>query len=161
MVLNTINLNLYIFYNFLYCYFQEDFNKLRVLSYINSDVFLVCFSVANPESFTKVQDSWVPELRHYIPDTPFILVGTQVDIRQDKMDRQVNKYKQNSRIRCNCQNVGQRTLYLISQNYFCFKTTNIATDRQSSHRCHPRFVWNFHNKGCVCMCMRVFSQHLV
>ena len=68
---------------------KEDFNKLRVLSYINSDVFLVCFSVANPESFTNVQDSWVPELRHHIPDTPFILVGTQVDIRQDKMDRQV------------------------------------------------------------------------
>ena len=75
---------------------------MRVLSYINSDVFLVCFSVANPESFTNVLDSWVPELRHYIPDTPVILVGTQVDIRQDKMDRQVNKYKQNSRIRCSC-----------------------------------------------------------
>ena len=82
--------HVYIFNNFWHCYFQEDLNKLRVLSYINSDVFLVCFSVANPESFTNVQDSWVPELRHYIPDTPFILVGTQVDIRQDKMDRQVN-----------------------------------------------------------------------
>lgn len=68
---------------------KEDFNKLRVLSYINCDVFLVCFSVANPESFQNVQNCWVPELRHYIPHTPFILVGTQVDIRKDKIDRQV------------------------------------------------------------------------
>lgn len=68
---------------------KEDFDKLRVLSYINSDVFLVCFSVANHDSFTNVQDCWVPELRHYIPDTPFILVGTQVDVRHDKMERGV------------------------------------------------------------------------
>ncbi|XP_060068950.1 cdc42 homolog [Ylistrum balloti] len=63
---------------------KEDYNKLRVLSYINSDVFLVCFSVTNPESLENAEVCWVPELRQYMPDTPFVLVGTQTDIRAKK-----------------------------------------------------------------------------
>lgn len=66
------------------CLLQEDFNKLRVLSYINSDVFLVCFSVNNPETLDNAEECWVPELRGYMPNTPFVLVGTQTDVRNTK-----------------------------------------------------------------------------
>lgn len=69
---------------------QEDFNKLRVLSYLNSDVFVICFSVTNPDSLKNVQEYWVPEIRHYIPYVPFVLVGTQIDLRKDGMEKQVN-----------------------------------------------------------------------
>lgn len=68
---------------------KEDFNKLRVLSYLNSDVFVICFSVTNPDSLTNVQEYWVPEIRHYIPYVPFVLVGTQIDLRKDGMEKQV------------------------------------------------------------------------
>ena len=27
---------------------------------------------------------WVPEIKHYCPKTPFILVGTKVDLREDQ-----------------------------------------------------------------------------
>ena len=37
-----------------------------------------------PASFENVQTKWYPEVRHHCPDTPIILVGTQVDIRDDK-----------------------------------------------------------------------------
>lgn len=69
--------------------FQEDFNKLRVLSYIKSDVFIVCFSVNNPESLHHVSEVWVPELKQYVPDTPFIVVGTNIDVRCQQPDVQV------------------------------------------------------------------------
>lgn len=65
----------------LFVYFQEDFDRLRVLAYMNCDVFFVCFSVVKPDSCKHVEEVWIPEIKHYMPTTPFILVGTQTDMR--------------------------------------------------------------------------------
>ncbi|KAF5906518.1 rho-related GTP-binding protein RhoJ, partial [Clarias magur] len=62
---------------------QEDYNQLRPLSYPNTDVFLICFSVVNPASFCNVQEEWVPELKSCMPHVPYILIGTQIDLRDD------------------------------------------------------------------------------
>ncbi|GAA6096277.1 rho-related GTP-binding protein RhoJ [Tachysurus ichikawai] len=62
---------------------QEDYNQLRPLSYPNTDVFLICFSVVNPASFYNVQEEWVPELKSCMPHVPYILIGTQIDLRDD------------------------------------------------------------------------------
>uniref|UniRef100_A0AAQ6IKQ7 Cell division control protein 42 homolog n=1 Tax=Anabas testudineus TaxID=64144 RepID=A0AAQ6IKQ7_ANATE len=62
---------------------QEDYDRLRPLSYPQTDVFLVCFSVVSPSSFENVKEKWVPEISHHCPRTPFLLVGTQVDLRED------------------------------------------------------------------------------
>lgn len=63
------------------CFFflpQEDYDRLRPLSYPMTDVFLICFSVVNPASFQNVKEEWVPELKEYAPNVPFLLIGTQV-----------------------------------------------------------------------------------
>lgn len=62
---------------------QEDYDRLRPLSYPQTDVFLVCFSVVSPASYENVREKWVPEIRHHCPSTPFLVVGTQVDLRDD------------------------------------------------------------------------------
>ncbi|KAJ8410367.1 hypothetical protein AAFF_G00203480 [Aldrovandia affinis] len=62
---------------------QEDYNQLRPLSYPNTDVFLICFSVVNPASYHNVQEEWVPELKSCMPHVPYILIGTQIDLRDD------------------------------------------------------------------------------
>ncbi|XP_073173024.1 cell division control protein 42 homolog isoform X3 [Lepidochelys kempii] len=62
---------------------QEDYDRLRPLSYPQTDVFLVCFSVVSPSSFENVKEKWVPEITHHCPKTPFLLVGTQIDLRDD------------------------------------------------------------------------------
>ena len=40
------------------CFFsgQEDYDRLRPLSYPQTDVFLVCFSVVSPSSFENVKE---------------------------------------------------------------------------------------------------------
>jgi GTPase SAR1 family protein len=38
----------------------------------------------SPSSFENVKDKWIPELRHYCPETPIILVGTKIDMRNDQ-----------------------------------------------------------------------------
>ncbi|RWS13265.1 hypothetical protein B4U79_06018 [Dinothrombium tinctorium] len=63
---------------------QEDYDRLRPLSYPQTDIFLICFSVASPSSFDNVTIKWVPEIRHHCPDTPLILVGTKIDLRDER-----------------------------------------------------------------------------
>jgi small GTP-binding protein len=60
---------------------QEDYDRLRPLSYPQTDVFLICFSLVAPISFENVRAKWYPEVSHYCPNTPLILVGTKLDLR--------------------------------------------------------------------------------
>lgn len=62
---------------------QEDYDRLRPLSYPQTDVFLVCFSVTSPASFENVKEKWFPEVHHHCPGVPCLIVGTQIDLRQD------------------------------------------------------------------------------
>jgi Ras-related C3 botulinum toxin substrate 1 len=62
---------------------QEDFDRLRPLSYPGTDVFLVCFSLVSRTSMNNVPYKWIPELRQYCPDTPIVAVGTKADLRHD------------------------------------------------------------------------------
>lgn len=48
-----------------------------------SDIFLVCFSVTDPQTLENVKTNWISELQTLTPDAPFILVGTKTDLRED------------------------------------------------------------------------------
>ena len=63
---------------------QEDYDRLRPLSYPQTDVFLICFSIVGPKSFDNVRDKWYPEASHNCPGTPIVLVGLKLDLRDDK-----------------------------------------------------------------------------
>ncbi|KAF8519959.1 P-loop containing nucleoside triphosphate hydrolase protein [Gautieria morchelliformis] len=62
---------------------QEGADRLRPLTYPQTDVFLLCFSLANPQSYENVKTKWSPEVNHHAPHASFILVGTQLDLRDD------------------------------------------------------------------------------
>ncbi|XP_074546039.1 rho-related GTP-binding protein RhoF isoform X1 [Halichoeres trimaculatus] len=63
---------------------QEDYDRLRPLSYQEADLVLVCFDVTNPTSFENVMIKWYPEVRHFCRNTPLILIGCKTDLRKDK-----------------------------------------------------------------------------
>jgi Ras-related C3 botulinum toxin substrate 1 len=87
---------------------QEDYDRLRPLSYPQTDVFLACFSVVSEASFQNIQSKWVPELRSHCPvgisdyllsrlpspdplprqDVPIILVGNKSDLIEDQQTQQ-------------------------------------------------------------------------
>ncbi|XP_077979050.1 cell division control protein 42 homolog [Glandiceps talaboti] len=58
---------------------EEEFGRLRPLTYSGTDVFLICFAVTSPNSLQIAKDMWIPEIKKCSPSTPFILVGTQLD----------------------------------------------------------------------------------
>ena len=62
---------------------QEDYDRLRPLSYPQTDVFIICFSLVSPPSFDNVTVKWIPEIRHHCPRVPIVLVGTKSDLRDD------------------------------------------------------------------------------
>jgi Ras-related C3 botulinum toxin substrate 1 len=62
---------------------QEDYDRLRVLCYPSTDVFLVCFSLTSPVSMQNVRRKWVPEIRKANPTAHIVLCGTKLDLRQD------------------------------------------------------------------------------
>lgn len=62
---------------------QEDYDRLRPLSYPQTDVFLMCYSVISRSSFENIRTKWLPEIKQHAPGVPFILVGTKVDLRDD------------------------------------------------------------------------------
>ncbi|XP_063443746.1 ras-related C3 botulinum toxin substrate 1-like isoform X2 [Mytilus trossulus] len=61
---------------------QEDYDRIRPLSYPQTDVFLACFSIVERSSFDNILHQWIPEIRHHSPRTPILLVGTKLDSRK-------------------------------------------------------------------------------
>jgi len=68
---------------------QEEYDRLRPLSYPESDVILIVFSIDFPVSLANVQDKWYPEVAHFCEGTPLILVATKTDLRRDEQTRRM------------------------------------------------------------------------
>ncbi|ELR21068.1 Rac1 protein [Acanthamoeba castellanii str. Neff] len=67
---------------------QEEYDRLRPLSYPQSDVFLLCFSVVSPPSFEveltrpgNLRSKWNPEVVQHCPGVPRFVVGLKTDLR--------------------------------------------------------------------------------
>lgn len=60
---------------------EEDYDRLRPLSYSKTDIVLICFSIHNPVSLDNVKLKWYPEVRHFLPNVYYFLVGTKQDLR--------------------------------------------------------------------------------
>ncbi|KAM9063736.1 LOW QUALITY PROTEIN: rho-related GTP-binding protein RhoB [Sarcophilus harrisii] len=61
----------------------HDYDRLRLLSYPDTDVILMCFSVDSPDSLENIPEKWVPEVKH-CPNVPIILVANKKDLRNDE-----------------------------------------------------------------------------
>ncbi|KAG5422043.1 RHO4 [Candida metapsilosis] len=59
---------------------QEEYDRLRPLSYRDADLILICFSLDSLTSLQNIKDKWFPEIKHYCPTVPIILVGTKSDL---------------------------------------------------------------------------------
>ncbi|ODV88709.1 hypothetical protein CANCADRAFT_18075, partial [Tortispora caseinolytica NRRL Y-17796] len=60
---------------------QEEYDRLRPLSYPETDVFLVCFSIDNRETLEDAFEKWIPECKHFCPFSRIYLIGLKSDLR--------------------------------------------------------------------------------
>jgi len=59
---------------------QEEYDRLRPLSYPDVNVLLVCYAINSLTSLHNVKETWTPEVKHFCPGIPIILVGTKMDL---------------------------------------------------------------------------------
>eukprot|EP01130_Rhizamoeba_saxonica_P004954 TRINITY_DN1999_c0_g1_i3.p1 TRINITY_DN1999_c0_g1~~TRINITY_DN1999_c0_g1_i3.p1 ORF type:complete len:600 (-),score=93.00 TRINITY_DN1999_c0_g1_i3:1339-2964(-) len=62
---------------------QEDYDRLRPMSYPDTDLFIIVFSLTDRNSFYAIRDKWYPEISHYSQDTPVIIIGINLACRED------------------------------------------------------------------------------
>lgn len=62
---------------------QETYDRVRQLHYPNANVIIITFSIMERQSFENVSLKWEPEVKHFCPDAPIVLVGTKSDLRDD------------------------------------------------------------------------------
>ena len=61
---------------------QEEYTQLRPLTYLDTDVFLLCFSVVDEQSLMNIKEMWIPEVMEHRPGVPVILVGNKADLHK-------------------------------------------------------------------------------
>lgn len=66
---------------------QEEYERLRPLSYHNSHVILIGFALDVPDSLENARNKWVDEVRKYCPATPYVLIGLKKDLRISTKDK--------------------------------------------------------------------------
>ena len=66
--------------DYLFLFLQHEYTELRCFCYKDSEVFVVCYSVNDRDSFESVRDFWIPEIKKFLGrKVPVILVATQTD----------------------------------------------------------------------------------
>ncbi|KAI9715213.1 MAG: Rho GTPase [Chrysothrix sp. TS-e1954] len=65
---------------------QEEFDRLRSLSYDDTHAIMLCFSVDSPESLENVESKWVGEIVENCPGVELVLVALKCDLRPSSGD---------------------------------------------------------------------------
>lgn len=60
---------------------QEEFDRLRSLSYDDTHAIMLCFSVDSPDSLENVESKWVGEILENCPGVELVLVALKCDLR--------------------------------------------------------------------------------
>lgn len=63
---------------------EEQYERLRPLSYPGTDIFLLVYSIGRLKSFAYLTMRFIPEIQHFVPNTEFVFVGAKLDLRTDE-----------------------------------------------------------------------------
>lgn len=61
---------------------QEEFDRLRSLSYDDTHCIMLCFSVDSKDSLENVESKWVGEIAENCPGVKLVLVALKCDLRE-------------------------------------------------------------------------------
>jgi small GTP-binding protein len=63
---------------------RSDYDRLRPLSYFNTDVMVLCFDVTSRVQFDNCFVKYLPEVKHFIPSATIVLLGLKSDLRTNE-----------------------------------------------------------------------------
>ncbi|RHZ69455.1 hypothetical protein Glove_283g36 [Diversispora epigaea] len=72
---------------------QEEFDRLRSLSYAETHVIMLCFAVDNRDSLENIESKWMEEIHENCPGVKLVLVALKCDLREDiQVMRSMQRY---------------------------------------------------------------------
>ncbi|KAJ9658176.1 Rho GTPase [Neophaeococcomyces mojaviensis] len=66
---------------------QEEFDRLRSLSYDDTQAIMLCFSVDNPGSLENVSTKWLAEINEHCPGVKIVLCALKCDLREENEEK--------------------------------------------------------------------------
>eukprot|EP01113_Clastostelium_recurvatum_P000115 TRINITY_DN10055_c0_g2_i1.p1 TRINITY_DN10055_c0_g2~~TRINITY_DN10055_c0_g2_i1.p1 ORF type:complete len:237 (+),score=45.54 TRINITY_DN10055_c0_g2_i1:49-711(+) len=63
---------------------RGDYEEIRPLTYPNTDLFFLFYSVISRISLDNIVEKYHPEITSHCPKTPFFLIGLKQDLREDE-----------------------------------------------------------------------------
>ena len=67
---------------------QEEFDRLRSLSYDDTHAIMLCFSVDSKDSLENVESKWVGEIAENCQGVKLVLVALKCDLREQGTDEE-------------------------------------------------------------------------
>lgn len=95
---------------------QEEFDRLRSLSYNDTHCIILCFSIDSIDSLENVQNKWVGEILEHCEGVKIILVALKADLRNSIENGQQLDQQQDSNQQQSQQNGQQQQLQNGQQN---------------------------------------------
>lgn len=74
---------------------ESKYDKLRPLSYSNTDMFILCFDLAKEDSFRQLRKKFYPEVMRHIRNSAserFVVVGLKSDLKYEVDDQVYRKH---------------------------------------------------------------------
>ncbi|KAM0676898.1 hypothetical protein BDAP_002489 [Binucleata daphniae] len=62
---------------------QEEYDAVRPVSYSDTDLVFLCYSIENKGMLMNIEEKWMPEIRNYCPSAGTFLVALKSDLRND------------------------------------------------------------------------------
>jgi len=67
---------------------QEEFDRLRSLSYDDTHAIMLCFAIDSRDSLENVESKWVGEIADNCPGVKLVLVALKCDLRENDDEAQ-------------------------------------------------------------------------
>lgn len=72
---------------------QEVYSYVRTMTYADTEAVVLCYAIDSRTSFSEIKAKWVPEIKNYVPNAPYILVALKTDLRTNaKSDEERDLY---------------------------------------------------------------------
>lgn len=59
---------------------NDEYKRLRPISYSEVDLVIICYAINDEQSLTNIERKWIPEVKHFCYNVPFVIVGLKSDL---------------------------------------------------------------------------------